>query len=247
MASSPFPSSPDSPTWNDMVQTYLKGLKDVVPARLHTPRLDLELFDFSKEHYAVWIRANITPAAMASQRVLSASPSGATATRKTSPSKTNDSVWSIHYVFRLNEAEAANHAIPLDIPLIGGVGIVGRKDGLPPELSWYVVEGFHSRGYAAEAAKELKRLAAQEFGYEELIAWTGFENEPSRRVARKLRLVPGPTARDSQGREHVVFVTPGTKIDESLILSVNTGHDPMDQETYLEKHPARGLRAPYDC
>lgn len=45
------------------------------------------------------------------------------------------------------------------------------------------------RGYAAEAGRELVRMARGELGIKELIAWPGARNLRSVRVARKIGFV----------------------------------------------------------
>ena len=71
---------------------------------------------------------------------------------------------------------------------IGFVGIYLR-DGLDiPDIGFAVFEEFEGKGYAFEAASELKKLAKTEFGLQKLSGITVEYNHSSRKLLEKLGL-----------------------------------------------------------
>ena len=74
--------------------------------------------------------------------------------------------------------------------------------------------------YAAEAGKELLRLATQDLGIKEIITWPGAKNQRSIRVAQKIGFVEGGKIRTSDGGLNVVYILPGMAFDSSIALSL---------------------------
>ena len=74
--------------------------------------------------------------------------------------------------------------------------------------------------YAAEAGKELLRLARQDLGVKEIITWPGAKNQRSIRVAQKIGFVEGGNIRTSDGGLNVVYILPGMVFDSSIALSL---------------------------
>ena len=74
--------------------------------------------------------------------------------------------------------------------------------------------------YAAEAGKELLRLAIQDLGVKEVITWPGANNQRSIRVAQKIGFVEGGNIRTSDGGLSVVYILPGMVFDNSIALSL---------------------------
>ena len=74
--------------------------------------------------------------------------------------------------------------------------------------------------YAAEAGKEVLRMARQDLGVEEIIAWPGANNQRSIRVAQKIGFVEGGSIRTSDGGVNVVYILPGMIFDSSIALSL---------------------------
>ena len=74
--------------------------------------------------------------------------------------------------------------------------------------------------YAAEAGKELLRMARQDLGVKDVITWPGAENQRSIRVAQKIGFVEGGSIRSSDGGVNVVYILPGMVFDSSMALSL---------------------------
>lgn len=76
------------------------------------------------------------------------------------------------------------------------------------------------QSYAAEAGKELLRLAREELGMKEIITWPGTKNQRSIRVAQKIGFVEGGNLKTSDGGQSVVYILPGMVFDSGIALSL---------------------------
>lgn len=71
-------------------------------------------------------------------------------------------------------------------------GCVGlwKSDGWPElELGYWVVPKHHGKGYASEACRRAREYAFREIGSETLVSYISPENEPSRKLAKRLGAV----------------------------------------------------------
>lgn len=112
---------------------------------------------------------------------------------------------------------------PKDSPepeLMGGVSLVQRRHDVPPDMGWAVLEKFHGKGYAPEAAAALLKLARGELGITEVMVWPGGGNRQSIRVAEKVGFEEGGKVHDEHGVEHVVYILPGMKKIENVKMSI---------------------------
>lgn len=73
--------------------------------------------------------------------------------------------------------------------LAGRIGILHPADWSEPELAWTLAAPFWGRGFASEAAMEVRRWAFAQFGWERLVSYIVPENIRSHRVAEKLGAV----------------------------------------------------------
>ncbi|KAI9712459.1 MAG: hypothetical protein M1820_001672 [Bogoriella megaspora] len=207
-------------------------LKDSLPKSLKTARLELELFNYSYEHYKCLLAAMNSPTAHAQMgdygvrtpqdfdalnRATRVSPSVLT---KLSKPVTVDI--DLYYIMKLRE-------VPETGTLIGGTSIAQRSARVPPDMGWCVLEDFQGRGYATEAAKALKQMAQEELGIRELISWPGATNASSISVADKVGFIFGGTSKDENGKEVYVYVLPGTKFEDGTTLSTFGQNDVQDE------------------
>lgn len=88
-----------------------------------------------------------------------------------------------------HEGDALSLAVvvPPEDTVIGEVGLtwVSEQHGLA-ELGYVFHPGYHGRGYAVEAAREMLRLAFEEAGLRRVIAHCDARNTPSWRVMERL-------------------------------------------------------------
>lgn len=103
---------------------------------------------------------------------------------------------------------------------MGAVSLAQRAASTPPDMGWCIMEQFMGQAYAAEAGKELLRLATEELGVKEIIAWPGTKNQRSIRVAQKIGFVEGGTINTNDGGINVVYILPGMVFDCGIALSL---------------------------
>jgi RimJ/RimL family protein N-acetyltransferase len=72
------------------------------------------------------------------------------------------------------------------------------------ELGWTLLREHWGRGYATEAARACLAAAFAHLPVERVVALVDVDNEPSKRVAAKIGMVPLQTI-DAHGRPHVLF------------------------------------------
>lgn len=193
------------------------SLKARLPQFLRTDRLVLELFDYSAAHYNCLLNAMNSPAAhsrmgdfgIRTPEQFDAMNRGSRLHSKTIHGL--DSDIDVYYILRLGEETG---------PLIGGVSLMQRAVSTPPDLGWALLEEYHGKGYASEAARELLRFAREDMRVEEVIAWPGVTNQQSQRVAQKAGLVRGGEIKDQEGNLTVLYMLPGMKFDEHMVLSM---------------------------
>ncbi|MCJ1309305.1 hypothetical protein MMC25_002964 [Agyrium rufum] len=107
-----------------------------------------------------------------------------------------------------------------DGDLMGAVSLMQRAASTPPDTGWILLEDFHEKGYATEAATELLRFSKEDLGIKELITWPGALNRQSQRVAQKLGFVEGGQVKDKEGNLNLVYILPGMKFDKNMLLSI---------------------------
>ena len=76
------------------------------------------------------------------------------------------------------------------------------------------------QAYAAEAGKELLRMARHDLGVKNIITWPGAKNQRSVRVAQKIGFVEGGDITTDDGGLSVVYILPGMVFDSSIALSL---------------------------
>ncbi|KAL8830491.1 MAG: hypothetical protein Q9191_001395 [Dirinaria sp. TL-2023a] len=146
----------------------------------------------------------------------------------------------VYYLMRLGHESG---------PLMGFVTLVQRAASTPPDLGWCILEQFMGQGYAAEAGKEVLRMAREDLGIDEIIAWPGIENPRSIRVAQKIGFVEGGTIIKTDGTgSTLVYILPGMKFDSSMRLSFRGEQKPqayayarLKVATIHPKHARRSL------
>ncbi|KAL8832000.1 MAG: hypothetical protein Q9170_005062 [Blastenia crenularia] len=183
----------------------MASLKASLPTFLHTERLVMELFDYSDAHYNCLLSAMNSPVAHRNMgdygiRTPAAFDDLNRGTRLSSSTiggRVSDT--DIYYLLRPGEKSA---------PLIGGVSMVQRAKSVPPDVGWCILEDFMGHGYAAEAGKELLRMAKECLGVREVITWPGAKNQRSLRVAEKIGFVFGGEVADKDGGLNAVYVLP---------------------------------------
>lgn len=106
---------------------------------------------------------------------------------------------------------------------MGGVSLAQRGPNVPPDIGWCLLEKWHGKGYATEAAGEFLRYVREEFGCRDVITWPGNGNKESRRVSEKLGFVEAGTVKAMDGGEEddIVYALPGMdfKVD-GLVLNM---------------------------
>ena len=193
------------------------SLRARLPRYLHTDRLVLEVFDYSEAHYSCLLNAMNSPAAhshmgdygIRTPKQFDAMNSGSRLRSEILHGLHSDV--DVYYLLRLGEATG---------PLMGGVSLMQRAVSTPPDLGWVLLEEYHGKGYASEAATELWRFAREDLGIEEVVAWPGVSNQQSQRVAEKVGLVKGGEMKDRDGNLVVMYILPGMRFDEHMVLSV---------------------------
>lgn len=196
----------------------MTSLKTLLPQHLQTSRLTLELFDYSKSHYACLLASMNSSTAHRNMGdfgirtpedfdKLNSSTRLAASLFANSVKIDTD----IYYLARIKDSEA---------PLIGGVSACQRNSKVPPDMGWCFLEQYHGQGYATEAAAALIQLLRDQLGITEVVAWPGIHNLPSINVARRVGFVEGPPLKDDSGGENCVFILPGMKLDDNITLSL---------------------------
>ena len=188
-----------------------------LPTVLHTNRLTLELFDYSETHYNCLLAAMNSPTAHLNMgdfgiRTPTQFDALNSATRLlpfACGGRISDT--DVYYLLRLSQQSG---------PLMGAVSLAQRGRSAPPDMGWCILEQFMGHAYAAEAGKELLRMARQELGVKEIIAWPGAKNQRSIRVAQKIGFVEGGNIRTSDGELSVVYILPGMVFDSNIALSL---------------------------
>jgi len=105
--------------------------------------------------------------------------------------------------------------------VLGGVSIGQRPGDVPPDIGWAILPEHQGKGYATEAAAELLRYACQELKIKSIIAWPNSDNKNSVAVAAKIGMVECGKIKDKDtGAEHVVYGTPGFKMEGISELSI---------------------------
>lgn len=195
----------------------MASLKASLPPFLYTNRLALELFDNSEAHYTCLLAAMNTPTAhtiMGDYGIRTPAQFDAlnSATRL-SPSACQGRIpdTDVYYLLRMGDKSG---------PLMGAVSLAQRAPSTPPDMGWCILEEFMGQSYAAEAGKELLRLARDILGVENIITWPGTENQRSIRVAQKIGFVEGGITKTSDGRRIVVYILPGMVFDDRISLSL---------------------------
>ena len=69
---------------------------------------------------------------------------------------------------------------------MGGIAIIKHEGWSEPELGWHIFEGFEGKGFAVEAALEIRRFAAREWGITAPISHIAADNERSIALAKRL-------------------------------------------------------------
>lgn len=195
----------------------MASLKSSLPPLLYTNRLALELFDYSEAHYNCLLAAMNSPTAHMKM--------GDFGIR--TPAQFN----ALNSATRLSPSTCGGRELDIDVyyllrmgpksgPLMGAVSLAQRGASTPPDMGWCMLEQFMGQGYAAEAGRELLRLAREELDVKEIITWPGAKNRRSIRVAEKIGFVEGGTSKTSDGGLHVVFILPGMVFDSDIALSL---------------------------
>jgi RimJ/RimL family protein N-acetyltransferase len=96
---------------------------------------------------------------------------------------------------------------------VGQVGLAMQEvDGRRrPEIGWLLARAFWGHGYATEAGAAARDAAFTRWGYPEVISLIRPENLPSRRVAGRLGMTPGPEVQ-FHGFRHTVYESPAPGI-----------------------------------
>jgi RimJ/RimL family protein N-acetyltransferase len=193
------------------------SLKSILPKYLRTPRLTLELFDYSTAHYSCLLESMNTPTAHknmgnfgittppAFDELNSSSRHSSLVFKETVEVDTD-----VYYLPHLGDENG---------PLMGGISLAQRGSNIPPDMGWCMLEVYHGKDYAVEAAKEVLRFAREDLGIEEVIAWPGAQNLPSINVPRRVGFVEGNRTMTENG-EQVIFVLPGMSFDGNVKLSM---------------------------
>jgi ribosomal-protein-alanine N-acetyltransferase len=91
---------------------------------------------------------------------------------------------------------------------VGQVGLaIQDVEGVRrPEIGWLLHRPFWGKGYATEAGIATRDAAFRRWKYEEVVSLIRPVNVPSRRVAERVGLRPGPHVQ-FHGFEHIMYVT----------------------------------------
>ena len=195
----------------------MTSLKASLPQYLYTSRLVLELFDYSEAHYDCLLAAMNSPTAhkymgdygVRTPAQFDAMNRGSRLSRVNNGGKEPDV--DVYYILRLGKENGT---------MMGAVSLMQRAASTPPDMGWCLLEEFHGKGYASEAAKEVLRFAQEDLGIKELIAWPGSSNFQSQRVVQKLGFVEGGEIKDKEGSLNLVYVLPGMKFEKNMFLSI---------------------------
>jgi [ribosomal protein S5]-alanine N-acetyltransferase len=89
---------------------------------------------------------------------------------------------------------------------VGQVGLAMQEveGDRRPEIGWLLAREFWGRGYATEAGAAARDAAFSRWSYPEVISLIRPENLPSRRVAGRLGMTPGPEVQ-FHGFRHIVY------------------------------------------
>ncbi|MCJ1451302.1 hypothetical protein MMC28_001638 [Mycoblastus sanguinarius] len=195
----------------------MASLKESLPPFLYTNRLTLELFDYSETHYDCLLAAMNSPTAhinmgdygIRTPAHFDALNSATRLSPSTCEGRTPDT--DVYYLLRMGKKSG---------PLMGAVSLAQRAASTPPDMGWCILEQFMGQAYAAEAGKELLRLAREELGVKEIITWPGTDNQRSIRVAQKIGFVKGGNIKTGDGGLSVVYILPGMVFDSDISLSL---------------------------
>ncbi|HPE12812.1 MAG: GNAT family N-acetyltransferase [Gemmatimonadetes bacterium] len=80
-----------------------------------------------------------------------------------------------------------------------------------PELGWLLARPYWGRGYATEAGRAVRGAASSRWGYASVIALVRPENEPSRRVAERVGLLPAREV-EFHGFKHILYEGHGASL-----------------------------------
>lgn len=100
--------------------------------------------------------------------------------------------------------------------LMGAVSLMQRASSMPPDVGYCLLEEYHERGYASEAARELLRCAREELGIREIMTSAAVANRQSWRVAEKIGFVKAGRVEKEDGSSTIVFVLPGMDGDKVM-------------------------------
>jgi RimJ/RimL family protein N-acetyltransferase len=92
-------------------------------------------------------------------------------------------------------------------PFVGFCGLWEPAGWPELEVGWALAGAYHGRGYATEAAERARRYAYGELKAETLVSYIHPDNEPSKRVARRLGAVHDDTI-ELRGHPAEVFRHP---------------------------------------
>lgn len=192
------------------------SLSEVLPKRLYTTRLSLELFDHSDEHYECFfasMNSKLAHATMGDYGIHTRQQFHdlCRATRlypQVCEGRNVDT--EIIYLARLKK----DHK-----PLIGIVTLAQRSQDVAPDMGWAMLEEYTGNGYAPEAGKELLRLCQDDLGIKEIIAWPGESNQASIRTAQKIGFIDGGSILSEDDTKKVVYILPGMQFNNDIVLS----------------------------
>ena len=195
----------------------MASLKSILPKYLQTSRLCLELFDYSDAHYSCLLAAMNSPTAhknmgdfgIRTPEAFDKLNSGTRLSSSIFPMPVSVDT-DVYYLVHLTDESG---------PLLGGVSVTQRGN-VPPDMGWCMLEEYHGRGYATEAAKDVLRMVREDLGVQELIAWPSTTNIPSNKVALRVGFVEGGKVKDESGKEQVVYILPGMQFDHNVKLSL---------------------------
>ena len=197
----------------------MASLRASLPTFLYTNRLTLELFDYTEPHYNCLLAAMNSPTAhlnMGDYGIRTPTQFDAlNAATRLSPSTCGGRIADTDVYYLLRTTSQKNSG-----PLIGAVSLAQRGESTPPDMGWCILEPCMGHAYAAEAGKELLRIARLELGVKEIVTWPGTENQRSIRVAQKIGFVEGGVVRTSDGGLNMVYILPGMVFDSGIALSI---------------------------
>lgn len=196
----------------------MASLRSLLPEHLTTNRLTLEQFNYSTEHYNCLLASMNSPTAHRNMGDFGI-------TNPEAFDKLNFGTRLSPCVFPIpvivdTDVYYLMHLGNNDGPLMGGVSLAQRGSSVPPDVGWCVLEEYHGKGYASEAAKELLRMAREDLGIKEIMCWPGKGNLPSINVAKKIGLVEWGQFKDDNDQDALVFVLPGMHLDSNVVLKL---------------------------